>query len=201
MKSAEKGIQFGPDKCHTMNITRSIAQTVEKDLYFNHLSEKHIKKDQIINTFEGMLKMKNVEEQKYLGFVISEDGSNLRNIEAKEKRSIGIIKQIQFLIQGLGKYTIECGMIYLNSLLRSSILFAAEAMYDDIKENEYRKIERMEEDLLRKLFKTAKVCPIFQLCLQSGHLPARFHIKQIKLFFFFTNIFYPRMKTQCSSHF
>ena len=96
---------------------------------------------------------------------------------------VGITKQIQFLIQGLGKYTVECGMIYLNSLLRSSILFAAETMYN-IKENEYRKLERIEEEMLRKLFKSVKGCPIYQLYLESGHLPARFHIKRIKLVFY-----------------
>ena len=86
-------------------------------------------------------------------------------------------------MQGLGKYTIECGMIYLNSLLRSSILFASETMYD-IKENDFRQLERIEEDMLRKLFKTGRGCPVFQLYLESGHLPARFYIKRTKLVFY-----------------
>ena len=51
--------------------------------------------------------MMNVTEQKYLGFILSEDGSNLNNIIAKQKRSNGIIKEIQYLIRGLGKYTME----------------------------------------------------------------------------------------------
>ena len=91
--------------------------------------------------------MNKVTEQKYLGFVLSSDGSDMRNIEAKEKRAIGIIKTIQYLIRRLGKYTIECGIIYLNYLLRSSILFAAETIYD-IKEDEYRHIERIKENCL-----------------------------------------------------
>ena len=124
-------------------------------------------------------------EQKYLGFTISEDGSNHKNIEEKRKRAIGIIKVIQFLVKGLGKYTIECGMIYLNSLLRSSILFAAETMYD-VKENDYRQLERIEEDMIRKLFKTSRGCPIFQLYLESGHLPARFYINESSSFFITT---------------
>ena len=126
--------------------------------------------------------MKNVSEQKYLGFVLSEDGSNIKNIEAKQKRAIGIIKDIEYLIKDLGKYTFEGGMIYINSLLRSSILFAAETMYN-ITEIEYRMIERIEEDMLRNLFKTARGCPIFQLYLESGHIPARFAIKRMKLVF------------------
>ena len=162
---------------------RKTAHTVENNLYIDYWSEKHDEKDQLIETFEGKIKMKNVTEQKYLGFIISEDGSNLKNIEAKVKKSIGIIKTIQFLIKGLGKYTVECGMIYLNSLLRSSILFASETMYN-VKENEFIQLEIIEEEMLQKLFKTVKGRPICQIYLQSGHSPARFHIKRIKLVFY-----------------
>ena len=56
-------------------------------------------------------------------------------------------------------------------------------MYD-ITENEYRTLERIEEDMLRKLFKTVKGCSIYQLYLESGHLPTRFYIKRIKLVFY-----------------
>ena len=42
--------------------------------------------------------MKNVNEQKYLGFVLSADGSNMKNIQEKQKRAIGIRKDITFKI-------------------------------------------------------------------------------------------------------
>ena len=87
------------------------------------------------------------------------------------------------MIKGLGKYTFQGAMIYLNSLLRSSILFAAEAMYN-LKENEFRLLERIEENLLRKLFNTEKGCSIYQLYFESGHIPARFQIKRMKLVFY-----------------
>ena len=74
--------------------------------------------------------MKNVHEEKYLGFVLSENGCNLNNIKAKQNKAIGIKKDIEYRIKGLGKYTLEGAMIYINSLLRSSVLFAAETMYD-----------------------------------------------------------------------
>ena len=79
-------------------------------------------------------------------------------------------------------YTFEGGLIYLNSLLRSSILFAAETMYN-IKETEFRLIERIEEELLRKIFKTGQGCPIYQLYFESGHIPARFAIARMKIVF------------------
>jgi hypothetical protein len=156
---------------------------VKSDLLIDHWVESHDKNDQLIETFKGKIKMSEVTEQKYLGFVISSDGSNTNNIEAKKKRAIGITKHIQYLIKDLGKFTIECGIIYLNSLLRSSILFAAEAMYD-IKENDFRHIEMIEEDLLKKLFKTGKGCTIFQLYFEAGQIPARIAIKRMKIVFF-----------------
>ena len=117
-----------------------------------------------------------------MGFVLFENGSNLNNIISKQNRAIGIKNDIEYLIKGLGKYTLEGGMIYLSSLLRSSILFAAETMYD-IKEIEYRLIERIEEDLLRRFFETGPGCPIFQLYFESGLIPARFAIKRMKIIF------------------
>ena len=74
-------------------------------------------------------------------------------------------------------------MIYFKSLLRSSILFAAEAMYN-IKEKEYRQLERIEEDMLRTIFKTEQGCPIYQLYFKSGILPARYQIKRMKVVYY-----------------
>ena len=58
----------------------------------------------------------------------------MTNIISKENKANGIIKVLQYLVRGLGNYTLEEGMIYLNSLLHSSILYASEAMYN-VKEN------------------------------------------------------------------
>ena len=127
--------------------------------------------------------MDQVLEQKYLGFIISEDGSNIKNIMSKQKRWFGIIRDIKCLLTGLGKYTFEGGMIYTKSLLRSSILYAAETMYN-IKENEMRNLERIDENMLRQLFKTGNGCSIYQLYFESGQLPARYQIKRMKLVFY-----------------
>ena len=81
-----------------MNITRNPALSVENSLYIDHWTEEHNENDQLIDTYQGKLKMKNVKEQKYLGFIISEDGSNMNNIDAMGKKATGIMKQIQFLI-------------------------------------------------------------------------------------------------------
>ena len=131
------------------------------DLYIDHWSETHDENNHLVEKFEGKIKMRNFIQQKYLVFMLSEDGTSMKNIEKKLNRSIGIKKQIEFMIKNLGKFTLEGGMVFLNSLLRSSILFASEAMYD-INEKEHRAIERIEEDLLRIFLKQTEGVPYFK---------------------------------------
>ena len=72
---------------------------------------------------------------------------------------------------------------FFNIILRSSILYGSETYYN-LTEKEIRIIERIEEQFLRKLFKTTKACPISQLYLEAGHYPARFEIFKRRLLFF-----------------
>ena len=67
-------------------------------------------------------------------------------------------------------------------MLRPSILYACETYYN-LTEAQTRQLERIEENFLRKVFKTLKSCPIVQLYLEAGHIPARFEIKRMRLLF------------------
>ena len=64
-------------------------------------------------------------------------------------------------------------MILMNVMLRGTILYSAELFYN-LKENELRQIERIEEGYMRKILKTTKGCPITSLYLALGQTPARF---------------------------
>ena len=72
--------------------------------------------------------------------------------------------------------------MFLNMVLRSSILYASETYYN-LTESQVRILERIEEEYLRKLFQTSRGCPINQLYLESGHIPARFAMKKGRLLF------------------
>ena len=124
--------------------------------------------------------MEEVNTIMYLGVSISFDGKNTSNIIHKRNRSFGTQKQIENMVRDLEKYTLECGLIYLNSLLRNSILYGAEAMLN-IKENDFRQLEQIEEEQLRLLFKTDRSCPIHLMYLETGHTPARFQIKRMQI--------------------
>ena len=90
---------------------------------------------------------------------------------------IGTRKMIKTLIKGLGKYTVESGIVYFKSLLRGSIVYAAEAIVN-LKEKDIKLIEKSEEGSLRDLVKKECSAPRHLLYFELGIIPARYVIKQ-----------------------
>ena len=72
----------------------------------------------------------------------------MANIKQMKNKSIGIIRQIFNRLESLNlrKYYFECAIIFMNCMLRSSILFAADTCYA-LKETELQELERIEETL------------------------------------------------------
>ena len=87
-------------------------------------------------------------------------------------------------LKPLGTCTFECDFILLNSLVRSSVLYGTEAMYN-ITENELRELERIEENQMKNIFKadTGIQVPLHVMHLDGGQVPARYQIKRYKLNF------------------
>ena len=56
-------------------------------------------------------------------------------------------------------------------------------MYYELKENELRQLERIEEEYMRKVLNTTKGCPIIMLYLTLGHVPARFEIQKMRILY------------------
>ena len=182
MITADKYLQFGPDKCKTM-----LVGSMKKKFNFLHTNlqgdtwkSTHNQGGNLVDTFVGKTDMEDVKDIMYLGVAISCDGKNEKNIIHKRNKSFGTQKQIMNMVSKLGKYTIECGFIYVNSLLKGSILYGGEAMID-MKECDFCKIEQIEEEQMRLLFDTDKSCSLHLMYLESGQVPARYQIKRMQL--------------------
>jgi hypothetical protein len=138
----------------------------------------------LVDEYIGEIPIGETEEQKYLGFILSSKGDNMANINAIKKKSIGVIRTIMNKLDSLKlrQYYFECSIIFMNVILRGSILYASETYYN-LTEMQLRKIERIEEEYLRKVLKTSKGCPIVQMYLAVGQWPARFEIQKTRLLF------------------
>ena len=189
IKTAEKGLQFGEKKCKTMLVGKNIKNVLNTPLSVDTWSVTHVENKEtgdtdLVEMYAGPVEISSCKKQKYLGFVISSTGDNMDNIRAIRNRSHGTIKKIFSKLNSLNlqKYYFECGMIFMNVMLRSSILHASECYYN-MKEKEIRQLERIEENFMRQLLKTKKSCPINQLYTELGQVPARFDIIKLRLFF------------------
>ena len=189
LKTAEKTLQFGPTKCKTMLVGKDVKHVINSNLQVDEWAVSYAEnvktgEPELLEKYCGLTDIENVTEQKYLGFVLSSTCDNMANIREIKKKSIGIVKTTLKKLNSLNleRYYFECAVIMLNSMIRSSILYACE-MYQQLKENEIRQLERIEESFLRQVLKTTKGCPINQLYLSVGHYPARFEIQRIRLLY------------------
>ena len=128
--------------------------------------------------------MEQVNEKKYLGQVLSNQNNNMANINYIKRKSRIISNKIFNMLDTLrlGRYFFECGIVFLKSLLRSSIIYSAETYYN-LTEAEVREMEKIEESFLIQLYNTEIGCPRSQLYLEGGIYPLRFEIMKIKTMF------------------
>ena len=97
IKTAEKTLQFGPSKCKYM-LGKPSKKILNSELcvdwtvhYEDNLETGEL---ELIETFDGPVKMEQTTAQKYLGFVLSSTGNNMENIKHMKSKSVGIIPQI-----------------------------------------------------------------------------------------------------------
>ena len=189
VKTAEKTLQFGNKKCQYMIVGKNGQYVTQKNLKVDYWRMEYIEnkmsgEHDMFEYYDGKLDVMKTNQYKYLGFIISNTGDNMANIKAMKNKSIGVIRRILSKLESLKLkyYYFECAVILMNVILRATILYAAD-MYYALKETEYRQIERIEEDYMRKIMKTTKGCPLTNLYLELGHIPARFEIIKMRLLY------------------
>ena len=189
IKTAEKTLQFGVKKCKSMLISKKSENVINNDLQVDNWNVDYVDNKttgvaELTEHYDGKIRIEKAEEYTYLGFVISCKGENMANIRQLKNKSIGVIRQIFNKLQSLNlkQYYFECAIILMNVMLRGTILYACD-MYYNLKQNELRQIERIEEGFLRKILKTTKGCPITQLYFEVGQHPARFEIQKTRLLY------------------
>ena len=188
IKTAEKGLQFGEKKCKSMLVGKDLKNVLNSKLSVDKWTVEHetlaTGETKLVETYSGLTEIEKCEQQKYLGFILSNKGDNMTNIQAIKNKSIGVTKKIFNKLNSLKlqNYYFECSLIFLNVMLRSSILYASETYYN-LKEQELRQLERIEESFMRQVLKTKRGCPIKQMYLELGQAPARFDIFKLRGFF------------------
>ena len=129
LKTAEKRLQFGITKCKSMLISKNPYNILDSNLMVDKWDVQHVDNpatgdSDIQETYSGQVPIDKTDKQKYLGFMISSKGDNMVNIKGMKTKSIWVIRKIFTKLDSLNlkKYYFECGILFLNTILRSSIL-------------------------------------------------------------------------------
>ena len=138
------------------------------------------------DTCDGDEIMEEKDSERYLGDVISKDGENIKNIQARVSKGTGIVRNILTMLDGIpfGKYHFEAGVILRNSLLASSMLFNSEVWYN-VTNSELELLETVDLMLLRGILKAPKSTPKEMLFLELGLVPFREMIRRRRLGFLY----------------
>ena len=204
-KTAAKRLQFGPDKCHVMYVGKDIPEHKKIELHVDGWKVEEVKsvatgEVKSVETFDGEEEISESCQEKYLGQIISSDGSNAKNVANRAGKGSGMANTIESIIKYLpgGRFHFEIAIIMRNAYLVSSMLSCSEVWYD-VTESDMRKLEQTDELLLRKIFDCSSQVTCEMLYLELGLLPARYIIK-LRRIIYFQHILKQRRKTHsCTS--
>ena len=87
VKTSETNLQFGPDKCKTMIISKRKPESFLKlNLKVDAWEVTHAENGDIIEELKGKGDMKEEDSLMYLGYMLSNNGDNMKNIIHKRKQ-------------------------------------------------------------------------------------------------------------------
>ena len=119
-----------------------------------------------------------VKSDTYLGDVISNDGKNKLNIEARVSKGLGLVSQIMDILKcvSFGAHFFEIAVTLRNSILINGMLTNSEVWYG-LTTNDVTQLEEVDRLLLRQILSVASTCPVEALYLELGCVPLGFIIQ------------------------
>ena len=164
-KIESKKLEFGPTKCFNIHVGTNKVCSDNLKVHKNKIIRK--------------------EFETYLGDVICATGSNKKNIENRTNRGIGAVSEILSTLSqvSLGHFHFEIALVFRDSLLISKMVYSSEIWYN-ISNNEYKRLEEIDEMFMRKMFDLPKSTPRIGLYAECGKIPIRNIIQTRRLLYY-----------------
>ena len=186
-KTSIKKLQFGEDKCHRMHIGRETPYC--PDLFIDNWKVKSVEtldtEDDIsIDILDGVHKIEDSDEEKYLGDILSSDGSNTKNIKARKAKGFGIVDKISSMLEDIffGPFFFEVALILRSSLFLNSILLNSEVWYR-LTKADVEELESVDNALLRRILEAPACTPTPMLYLELGCIPITYIIMNRRIMY------------------
>ena len=162
-----KKLTLSKSKCHRIHIDKKSKNIKECEKLKVHNDE-----------------MDDTTKSKYLGDVLDKTGKVRANIEERRAKGFAIVNEILAIVEEipLGRYRIEIGLNLRQAMLINGILYNSEAWHD-INEKEIKRLEEVDEHLLRSLVNGHAKTPLEFIYLETGSIPLRFVISSRRMCF------------------
>ena len=149
-----------------------------------HISKKPKKNKECADLKVHDEKMSDSQKEKYLGDIVDTTGKIRATIEDRQKRGYGIVAEILSILSEipLGQHKMEIGLQLRQAMLVNGMLYNSEAWHS-ISEEEIRKLEAVDEYLLRSLVKGHSKTSLEFLYLEAGALPIRYIISSRRILY------------------
>ena len=182
-KTNIKKLQFGEKKCHKMHIGKKTEYC--PDLYIDSWKVETLPEtDDKVDEYNGDYRIEDSDEERYLGDLLTSDGSNAKNIKARKDKGFGIVDKIMSMLDEIffGPFSIEVGLIFRCSHLINSILLNSEVWYG-LTKADVDELELVDNSLLRRILEAPACTPTPMLYLELGCLPFRYIIMTRRLMY------------------
>ena len=122
--------------------------------------------------------MPEVNEDVYLGDILSNDGKNTKNIKQRISKGLGVVNQIFDILGNVnfGSHIFEIAMLLRESMLVNGILTNTEVWYN-LNKNEVEEFESLDKLFFRRLLEVPLTTPGEAFYLELGALPISVVIK------------------------
>ena len=113
--------------------------------------------------------MQVVSKDKYLGDIISNDGTNTENIRARVSKGMGILSKIKSILESVsfGSHYFKIALLLRESLLLNGILTNSESWYG-LSKSEISQLEKVDLEFFRSLFNVPETVPTAGIYLETG---------------------------------
>ena len=113
--------------------------------------------------------LRNISHDKYLGDIVSSDGSNDRNISSRVAKGLGIVTQVMNMLEKvtLGKHYFKIAMLFKESIFLNDILTNASSWHG-LSPTHISQLESVDKLLIKQIINTPMSTPVVALFLELG---------------------------------
>ena len=127
-----------------------------------------------------------VNEEKYVGDIVTGDGKHSKNIAARRSKGIGMISEITNILDGLflGSHYFPTALILRQAMLISVLLTNSETWLR-LSKKDMNRLEGVDRMFLRRILQVPTSTPTSALYLETGCVPIRLVMKMKRIMYLY----------------